>query len=125
VVEDDEAVRKALALLLESVGLEAQCYASGEDFLRDYNSNQPGCLVLDVRMPVTNGLSVQQTLIAQGIHIPIIFITGHGDVPTSVGAARAHAMDFMEKPFNDQDLLDKIYQALEQDARSRNGTDDT
>jgi len=119
VVDDDEAVRRALGMLLESVCLKAQSYASAESFLRDYDPSWPGCLVLDVRMPVISGLALQEMLIAQGVDIPIIFITGHGDVPTSVRAMKAHALDFIEKPFNDQDLLDKIYEAIERDAQTR------
>jgi RNA polymerase sigma factor (sigma-70 family) len=106
-------------MLLESVCLKAQSYASAESFLRDYDPSWPGCLVLDVRMPVISGLALQEMLIAQGVDIPIIFITGHGDVPTSVRAMKAHALDFIEKPFNDQDLLDKIYEAIERDAQTR------
>ncbi len=119
VVDDDEAVRKAMQLLLESVGLNGQAYPSAEDFLGAYDSDRPGCLVLDVRMPGTSGLALQERLAAQGIDIPIIFITGHGDVPTSVRAMKAHAFDFIEKPFNDQDLLDRIHEAIEWDANTR------
>ncbi len=119
VVDDDEAVRQALELLLESVGLAAQTHASAEDFLRAYDASRPGCLVLDVRMPGTSGLALQELLAAKGVDIPIIFITGHGDVSTAVRAMKAHAFDFIEKPFNDQDLLDRIHEAILQDARRR------
>ena len=119
VVDDDEAVRKAMDLLLESVGLNGQAYPSAEDFLKAYDPSRPGCLVLDVRMPGTSGLALQEKLTAKGIDIPIIFITGHGDVPTSVRAMKAHAFDFIEKPFNDQDLLDRIHEAIEWDAKNR------
>lgn len=119
VVDDDAAVRRALALLLESVGLKSQSFASAEEFLRDYDPSCPGCLVLDVRMPGVSGLALQERLIAQGVATPIIFITGHGEVSAAVRAMKAHAFDFVEKPFNDQDLLDKIYGALERDAQIR------
>ncbi len=119
VVDDDDAVRQALELLLESVGLAAQTYASAEDFLQGYDTGRPGCLVLDVRMPGTSGLALQELLAAKGVDIPIIFITGHGDVSTAVRAMKAHAFDFIEKPFNDQDLLDRIHEAILQDARRR------
>ncbi len=119
VVDDDEPVRKAMDLLLESVGLSGKAYSSAEDFLRAYDPSRPGCLVLDVRMPSTSGLALQERLADKGIDIPIIFITGHGDVPTSVRAMKAHAFDFMEKPFNDQDLLDRSHEAIDWDARTR------
>ena len=119
VVDDDEAVRKAMDLLLESVGLKGEAYPSAEDFLSAYDPGRPGCLVLDVRMPGTSGLALQEMLATQGIDIPIIFITGHGDVPTSVRAMKAHAFDFIEKPFNDQDLLDRIHEAIQWDADAR------
>ena len=119
VVDDDEAVRKAMVLLLHSVDMKVETYASAEGFLEGYQASRPGCLVLDVRMPGTSGLALQDMLAARGIDIPIIFITGHGDVPTSVRAMRAHALDFLEKPFNDQDLLDRINEAIERDARTR------
>ena len=119
VVDDDDAIRRALGMLLQSVGLKVESYASAEGFLHDYDPSKSGCLVLDVRMPVISGLALQEMLTAQGVDIPIIFITGHGDVPTSVRAMKAHAMDFIEKPINDQDLLDKIYEAIERDAETR------
>ncbi len=119
VVDDDDAVRQALDLLLESVGLSAKTYASAEDFLLDYDAGQPGCLVLDVRMPGTSGLALQEQLAERGVEIPIIFVTGHGDVSTAVRAMKAHAFDFIEKPFNDQDLLDRIHEAIAQDAKKR------
>ncbi len=119
VVDDDDAVRQALELLLESVGLTAKTYGSAEDFLLAYDTGQPGCLVLDVRMPGISGLALQEQLTGRGVDIPIIFITGHGDVSTAVRAMKAHAFDFIEKPFNDQDLLDRIHEAIAQDARKR------
>jgi two-component system response regulator FixJ len=119
VVDDDEAVRQAMVLLLDSVGLKVETYASAEGFLEGYQASRPGCLVLDVRMPGTSGLVLQEMLAARGIDIPIIFITGHGDVPTSVRAMKAHALDYLEKPFNDQDLLDRINEAIERDATTR------
>jgi two-component system response regulator FixJ len=119
VVDDDEAVRKAMVLLLDSVGLKVEAYASAEAFLEGHETSRPGCLVLDVRMPGTSGLALQEMLAARGSDIPIIFITGHGDVPTSVQAMKAHAFDFLEKPFNDQDLLDRIHEAIARDTRTR------
>ncbi|MDJ0860956.1 MAG: response regulator [Gammaproteobacteria bacterium] len=119
VVDDDDAVRRAVDLLLESVGLHSSTYASAEAFLADYDPASPGCLVLDVRMPGTSGLALQEILVSRGVEIPIIFITGHGDVATAVRAMKAHAFDFLEKPFNDQELLDRIHEAILHDARNR------
>lgn len=119
VVDDDEAVRRAMELLFESVGLNREVYPSAEDFLRGYDPSRPGCLVLDLRMPGTSGLRLQEILAERGMDIPIIFITGHGDVATSVRAMKAHAFDFLAKPFNDQDLLDRIYEAIEWDLNTR------
>ena len=119
VVDDDDAVRRAVDLLLESVGLNSSTYASAEAFLADYDPASPGCLVLDVRMPGTSGLALQEILVSRGVEIPIIFITGHGDVATAVRAMKAHAFDFLEKPFNDQELLDRIHEAILHDARNR------
>ena len=119
IVDDDEAVRKAMALLFDSVGLQGDAYPSAEDFLKAYDPSRPGCLVLDIRMPGTSGLALQEMLAAREIDIPIIFVTGHGDVPTSVRAMKAHAFDFIEKPFNDQDLLDRVHEAIERDANAR------
>lgn len=119
VVDDDPEVREALALLFDSVGLQIRTYASAQDYLDQFDPNMPGCLVLDVRMPGISGLDLQTRLSAQNIHPPIIIITGHGDVPMAVRAVRAGAVDFIEKPFNDQALLDSVHKAIELDAGRR------
>lgn len=115
VVDDDDAVRGSLRLLLKSVGLAAQPFGSAHDFLEHYSPDQPGCLVLDVRMPGMSGLELQQQLNVRGAVIPVIFITGHGDVPMAVEAMQHGAFDFLQKPFRDQDLIDRIQRALEKD----------
>ena len=112
VVDDDDAVRKSLALLLQTVGISPICFASGSDFLTAFSSTMVGCLLADIRMPGMSGLDLQQTLSARDSILPVIFITGHGDVAMAVRAMRAGAFDFIEKPFRDQDLLDRVYQAL-------------
>lgn len=119
VVDDDEDVRHALRWLIESVDLKVATYESAEAFLAAYTPSQPGCLVLDVRMPGMGGLGLLEHLRANGIVLPTIIITGHGDVPIAVRAMKAGAMDFIEKPFTDQDLLDQIQRALKEDARLR------
>ncbi|WP_456446271.1 response regulator transcription factor, partial [Thiolapillus sp.] len=119
IVDDDQEVRQALALLMESVGLQVATFASGNDFLQQFDPGQPGCLVLDVRMPGMSGLELQARLAAEIIHPPVIIITGHGDVPMAVRAVQAGALDFIEKPFNDQALLDSVHRALDLDARQR------
>jgi FixJ family two-component response regulator len=119
VVDDDEGVRNSLRFLLKSVGLVARSLASASEFLEVYRPNQPGCLVLDVRMPGMSGLELQQQLNLRGATIPVIFITGHGDVPMAVEAMQHGAFDFLQKPFRDQDLIDRIQRALERDSRSR------
>ena len=112
VVDDDEGVRKSLTLLLRSVGITAVCYESGQDFLQDFQPSIVGCLLVDIRMPGMSGLDLQQSLSNRHSILPVIFITGHGDVAMAVRAMRAGAFDFIEKPFRDQDLLDRINQAL-------------
>src|SRR3974390_1793535 len=119
VVDDDEGVRNSLRFLLKSVGLTTRALSSATEFLNSYNPQQPGCLVLDVRMPGMSGLELQQQLNLRGAPIPVIFITGHGDVPMAVEAMQHGAFDFLQKPFRDQDLIDRIQRALERDARSR------
>jgi len=119
VVDDDEAVRNSLRFLLRSVGLATQTWASAGEFLASYRPNQPGCLVLDVRMPSMSGLELQQQLNLRGAIIPVIFITGHGDIPMAVEAMQHGAFDFLQKPFRDQDLIDRIQRALAKDAKSR------
>ena len=119
IVDDDRGLRQAIQDLVESVGLRAESFASGEDFLRAKRMNRPSCLVLDVRLPQMSGLDFQQRLTEAGIQIPIIFITAHGDIPMSVRALKSGALEFLTKPFRDQDLLDAIHQALERDRVAR------
>lgn len=119
IVDDDTAVRDALKFLLRSVGHPVETFASAQDFLDAYRDDRPGCLVLDIRMPGMSGLELQEKLVERRSILPIIFITGHGDVPMAVEAMQAGAMDFIQKPFRDQDLLDRINQALEKDAKNR------
>jgi two-component system, LuxR family, response regulator FixJ len=119
IVDDDEAVRNSLRLLLKSVGLAASALPSAQEFLDMYKPAQPGCLVLDVRMPRMSGLELQELLNREGAVIPVIFITGHGDIPMAVEAMQAGAFDFLQKPFRDQQLIDCIQRALEKDRASR------
>jgi two-component system, LuxR family, response regulator FixJ len=119
VVDDDAAVRDALRFLLRSVGHAVEVFAAASEFLRAYGDDRPGCVVLDIRMPGMSGLELQQQLVERRAMIPVIFITGHGDVPMAVEAIQAGAMDFIQKPFRDQDLLDRINQALEKDSANR------
>lgn len=120
IVDDDEGIRDGLSLLLESVGQPCQTYSSAVDFLLEYDSNQSGCLVLDIRMPRMNGLELQEKLNELGPPIlPIIFITGHGDIPMAVEAMRCGALDFIRKPFREQELLDRINEALDADTQKR------
>jgi FixJ family two-component response regulator len=119
IVDDDASVRMALNNLMRSAGFRVQGYASAREFLSNDIPNTPGCLVLDVRLPQMSGLDLQRELARKGIRIPIIFITGHGDIPMSVRAMKAGAVDFLTKPFRDQDLLDAIQEALERDRASR------
>ena len=115
VVEDDDSVREALSSLIRSVGLRAELYSSAQEFLKHKRPDAPACLVLDVRLPGLSGLDLQRELAARDNPIPIIFITGHGDIPMSVRAMKDGAVEFLTKPFRDQDLLDGIQQALECD----------
>jgi FixJ family two-component response regulator len=115
VVDDDEGMRMALDGLIRSVGLRVQTFASAQDFLRAKPSAAPGCLVLDVRLPGLSGLDLQTELARAEIHTPIVFITGHGDIPMSVRAMKAGAVEFLTKPFRDEDLLDAIAQAIKRD----------
>jgi len=121
VVDDDPGVGDAIRLLLRSVGLPARTFLSANDFLAAYEPAQPGCLVLDVRMPGMSGLELQSRLLEMNSPLPIIFVTAHGDVPMAVDAVKAGALDFVQKPFRDQELLDRIQEALEVDARIRAG----
>lgn len=119
VVDDDLEVREALELLLESVGLEVELFGSAQEYLDNADFSRAGCIVLDIRMPGMSGLELQARLAAESIHPPIIIITGHGDVPMAVRAVQAGAVDFIEKPFNDQALLDSVHRAIERDAEQR------
>lgn len=119
VVDDDQEVRDALRLLMESVGLRVETFPSGQAFLEQFDPGLPGCLLLDVRMPGMSGLELQARLTAERIHPPVIIITGHGDVPMAVRAVQAGAVDFIEKPFNDQALLDSVHRAIEKDGEQR------
>jgi FixJ family two-component response regulator len=119
VVDDNEAVARSLRWLVETVQLKVETYASAQAFLDGYDEAKPGCLVLDVRMPGMSGLDLQERLAAQRIHIPIIFVTGHGDVQMAVRAVKSGAFDFIEKPFNNQDLLDRIHKAIRFDTVQR------
>jgi len=119
IVDDDSAVRDALKLLLRSVGQAVETFGAGQEFLDAYNDDRAGCLVLDIRMPGMSGLELQQKLNEKHAILPIIFITGHGDVPMAVEAMQAGAVDFIQKPFRDQDLIDRINQALEKDHNNR------
>jgi FixJ family two-component response regulator len=115
IVEDDPSMRNALKNLLRSVGLEAQLFPSAQEFLDADRPDVPSCLILDVRLPGTSGLDLQKELIASNTHLPIIFITAHGDIPMSVRAMKLGAVEFLTKPFRDQDLLDAIQTSLAQD----------
>jgi two-component system, LuxR family, response regulator FixJ len=119
VVDDDDAVRSSLRLLLKSVGLPTIAYESARDFLAGYDPEQPGCLVLDVRMPGMSGPELQEELNRRGAMIPVIFVTGHGDIPMAVEAMQHGAFDFLQKPFRDQDLITRVQKALELDAQNR------
>ena len=119
VIDDDESIRESLKSLMRSVGLGVETFASAQEFLQSERPDVPACLILDVRMPGLSGLDLQRDLAEANIHIPIIFITGHGDIPMSVRAMKAGAVEFLTKPFRDQDLLDAIQQALERDRRAR------
>ena len=116
-IDDDQAVRDAVGLLLRATGLIVESFASATDFLKSDSIRRPGCLLLDVRMPGMSGLDLQKQLQEQGHHIPIIFMTGHGDIPMATRAMKAGAFDFIEKPFQGQTLLARVREALERDAR--------
>jgi len=119
VVDDDTAVRDSLRLLLKSVGLSCETFESATEFLDNLDGNARACLVADIRMPGMSGLELQAELNKRQVHLPLIFITGHGDVPMAVDAMKAGALDFLQKPFRDQDLLDRINQALTEDQQWR------
>ena len=115
VLDDDASIREALSSLVRSVGLSVEACSSAKEFLRHKRSETPACLVLDVRLPGLSGMELQRELAAANNQIPIIFITGHGDIPMSVRAMKAGAVEFLTKPFRDQDLLDAVQQAIERD----------
>jgi FixJ family two-component response regulator len=119
VIDDDDLVRAAIQGMLKSVGLRSETFGAAQEFLRSRRPDGPSCLVLDVRLPGVNGLDFQHELAKAGIRIPIIFITGHGDIPMSVRAMKSGAVEFLTKPFRDQDLLDAIHQALDRDRVAR------
>jgi two-component system response regulator FixJ len=119
VVDDDDAVRDSLRMLLKSAGVHAEACASAQDFLSSYDASHPGCLVLDVRMPGMSGLEMQHELNLRGVTMPVIFITGHGDIPMAVEAMQHGAFDFLQKPFRDQELLDRVQRALVRDTENR------
>lgn len=119
IVDDDQGVRESVRILMRSIGVESETFPSADDFLEGHDPDKPGCIVLDVRMPGMNGLELQERLTSQGSTLPIIFITAHGDVPMAVEAVKAGAMDFVQKPFRDQELIDKIQEAFAQNALIR------
>jgi FixJ family two-component response regulator len=119
IVDDDTRMSAAMQRLLRTVGLHSELFATPEDFLRHKVPNGPSCVLLDVRLPGMSGLDVQRKLTEMGVQIPIIFITGHGDIPMTVQAMKSGAMEFLTKPFRDQDLIDAIQQALKRDGQTR------
>jgi len=119
IVDDDPAIRFAMQALMDSVNVQHEIYGSGDEFLEKVEEHRPGCLVLDIRMPGLGGLELQEELISRGSTLPIIFITGHGDVPMAVEAMQKGAVDFIQKPFRDQDLLDRVREALMTDRERR------
>jgi FixJ family two-component response regulator len=119
VVDDDSSVREAIKSLIRSVGLCVETFETAQQFLQSKRPEVPGCVVLDVRLPGLSGLDLQRELAAHDINLPIIFITGYGDIPMSVSAMKAGALEFLTKPFRDQDLLDAIQKALERDRTAR------
>jgi FixJ family two-component response regulator len=121
VIDDDEDMRNALGNLLRSVGHEVRLFGSTAEFLQEAPSDAPGCLVLDVRLPGMSGLDFQNKLASTNAHIPIVFMTGHGDIPMSVRAMKGGAVDFLTKPFRDQDMLDAVTRAIEADRTRRSG----
>jgi two-component system response regulator FixJ len=121
IVDDDAGMRGALDMLLSTVGYKTSVFARPSEFLECFTVDAPGCLVLDIRMPEMSGLEVQQKLNSRGSMLPVIFVTGHGDVPMAVQAMKEGAFEFIQKPFRDQDLLDRINHALRQDAENRSG----
>lgn len=124
IVDDDHAIRHAMGLLMQSVGLECEIFESADDFLKDHTPERSGCLVLDIRMPGMGGLELQETLRDRDCLLPIIFITGHGDIPMAVEAMQKGAFDFIQKPFRDQELLDRIQDAIKTEKEQRSRRDE-
>jgi FixJ family two-component response regulator len=125
VIDDDESVREALSNLFRSVGLQVKAYASAAEFLQSKLPDVPSCMVLDVRLPGLSGLDFQTELAKANVQIPIVFMTGHGDIPMTVRAMKAGAVEFLQKPFRDQDMLDAVQTGLEQNRARRKQTSDT
>ena len=119
VVDDDEAVRLSTEMLIRSMGLRVESLESAAEFLEDFDPQQPGCVILDIRMPGMSGLELQEHLNEIKAAIPVVFVTGHGDVPMAVKAMKAGAIDFIQKPFRDQELIDRVHAALDQDSEER------
>ena len=119
VVDDDAGVRNAMRALLKSVGLNSSLYSSAQEFLSSFDPHQPGCLLLDIRMPGMSGMDLQQELNLRGAVVPVIFMSGHADIPMAVEAMQHGAFDFLQKPFRDQELLDRIQRAIAQDTERR------
>ena len=119
VVDDDQQVRESLAALIQSMDLDVECYASGREFLDHYLPTRPGCLVLDLRMPQISGLELFAMLSSRNIHLPVIMISGHGDIPAAVSAMKAGAIDFLEKPYRAAALMESVRRAIELDAHHR------
>ncbi len=124
IVDDDASIRRVLGQLFESERLPSQSFASAGEFLERYDETRPGCLLLDVRMPEASGLELQETLLREGVRIPIVFMTAYADVPMTVRAMKRGAVDFVEKPFNEQLLLEAVHRALEKDRMARQSADD-
>ena len=125
VIDDDPSVRDSMELMLRSVGFDVKTFASAQDFLTANLPEGPGCIILDVRMPGMSGLDLQEKLVSAKTPLPVIFITGHGTVPMSVRAMKAGAVDFLQKPFEEQDLLDAIHRAVNQQRERKSVTDET
>jgi FixJ family two-component response regulator len=123
IVDDDDGMRRALTVLITTIGYQPVAFAKPTEFLAKYDPNQPGCLVLDVRMPEMSGLEVQQHLNKAGSMLPVILVSGHGDIPMAVQAMKDGAFDFLQKPFRDQELIDRINGALKLDAQNRESVD--
>ncbi|REK07487.1 MAG: DNA-binding response regulator [Planctomycetota bacterium] len=122
IVDDDQQARESLAALVQSMDLEVQCYASGQEFLDNFSPDQPGCVVLDLRMPQVSGLDVLAALAERHIEVPVIMISGHGDIPAAVAAIKSGAVEFLEKPYRGSVLMDHVRGAIERDAQQRDAS---